>query len=91
MNVSLTPRLEKFIKDKIKNGRYHSASEVVRDALRLLEVREWRRDELQKAVTVGLEQLDKGEGRPFDEGLVREIEARGRKRLAQHRKRNGRR
>ncbi len=91
MNVSLTPRLEKFSKDKIKNGRYHSASEVVRDALRLLEVREWRRDELQRAVEVGLEQLDRGEGRPFDKQLVDEVESRGRKRLAQYRKRNGRR
>ena len=91
MNVSLTPRLERFIKDRIEDGRYHSASEVVRDALRLLEVREWRRGELRKAVRVGLEQLDRGEGRPFDDDLVREVVARGRKRLGQHRKRNGRR
>lgn len=37
MNVSLTPELETLILDKVKTGRYHSASEVVREALRLLE------------------------------------------------------
>lgn len=37
MNVSLTPELEKFVSDKVSAGRYNSASEVVREALRLLE------------------------------------------------------
>jgi antitoxin ParD1/3/4 len=37
MNVSLTPELEKFISVKVGSGRYNSASEVVREALRLLE------------------------------------------------------
>jgi antitoxin ParD1/3/4 len=37
MNVSLTPELEKFVTAKVESGRYNSASEVVREALRLLE------------------------------------------------------
>jgi antitoxin ParD1/3/4 len=37
MNVSLTPELEKFVSTKVDSGRYNSASEVVREALRLLE------------------------------------------------------
>lgn len=37
MNVSLTPELEKFVGAKVESGRYNSASEVVREALRLLE------------------------------------------------------
>jgi antitoxin ParD1/3/4 len=37
MNVSLTPELDKFVAGKVKSGRYTSASEVVREALRLLE------------------------------------------------------
>ncbi len=40
MNVSLTPELEQFVHEKVKSGRYLSASEVVREALRLLEERE---------------------------------------------------
>lgn len=37
MNVSLTPELEKFVSAKVESGRYNSSSEVVREALRLLE------------------------------------------------------
>jgi antitoxin ParD1/3/4 len=40
MNVSITPELERFVADRVLSGRYASASEVVRAALRLLEDRE---------------------------------------------------
>jgi antitoxin ParD1/3/4 len=36
MNVSLTPELEKFVAQKTKSGLYNSASEVIRQALRVL-------------------------------------------------------
>jgi antitoxin ParD1/3/4 len=41
-NVSLTPELEAFVDRKVASGRYRSASEVVRAALRLLDEREQR-------------------------------------------------
>jgi antitoxin ParD1/3/4 len=37
MNVSLTPELERYVAERVASGRYRSASEVVRAALRLLE------------------------------------------------------
>ncbi len=40
MNVSLTPELENFVNAKVQSGRYNSASEVIREALRLLEEQE---------------------------------------------------
>lgn len=40
MNVSLTPQLERFTRSLVKDGRYNSASEVVRTGLRLLEEKE---------------------------------------------------
>lgn len=40
MNVSLTPELEQFIDNKVKSGFYSSASEVIREGLRLLEEQE---------------------------------------------------
>jgi antitoxin ParD1/3/4 len=43
MNVSLTPELEQFVQAKVESGRYNSASEVVREALRLLENHEQAR------------------------------------------------
>ena len=40
MNVSLTPELEDTVNDKVRSGLYQTASEVVREALRLLKQRD---------------------------------------------------
>ena len=40
MNVSLTPKLENFVKAKVKTGDYNNASEVVREAVRLLQAQD---------------------------------------------------
>lgn len=37
MHVSLTPELERLVRDRVKSGLYNNASEVIREALRLLE------------------------------------------------------
>ena len=42
MNVSLTPELERFVAGRVASGRYRSASEVVRAALRCLDKEERR-------------------------------------------------
>ena len=42
MNVSLTPELEQLVQEKVASGLYQTASEVVRDALRLLKERDRR-------------------------------------------------
>jgi antitoxin ParD1/3/4 len=44
MNVSITPQLAAFVHERVAMGRYRSASEVVRAALRLLEEAERERD-----------------------------------------------
>jgi antitoxin ParD1/3/4 len=44
-NVSLTSEMEAFIDDRVASGRYRSASEVVRAALRLMEEDERKRQE----------------------------------------------
>lgn len=65
MNVSLTPELEKFVSNKVQAGRYNSASEVVREALRLLEEHEQARaaqlGEFNKELGRRLAGLDRGE------------------------------
>jgi antitoxin ParD1/3/4 len=50
-NVSLTPELEAFIDNTVASGRYRSASEVVRAALRLLHERERRAERQTKPMT----------------------------------------
>jgi antitoxin ParD1/3/4 len=66
MNVNLTPELENLVRGKVRTGRYNSASEVVREALRLLEERDRdlapRRQELRKKIREGMDSLRRGEG-----------------------------
>jgi antitoxin ParD1/3/4 len=65
MNVSLTPELEKFVSTKVESGRYNSASEVVREALRLLEahdsVRATQLAQFNEELSRRLAALDRGE------------------------------
>jgi antitoxin ParD1/3/4 len=62
MNVSLTPELEKLVQDKVESGLYSSATEVVGDALRLLEQHEIHLQELRARMDEALAEADRGEG-----------------------------
>lgn len=65
MNVSLTPELEAFVHRKVESGRYNSASEVIRESLRLLEEDDWlkerRLEEIRREVQKGVDQIRNGE------------------------------
>jgi len=65
MNIALTPELEKVVTDKITSGRYTSASEAVREALRLLEHEEKSRkeqlEEFNRELQARIDSLDRGE------------------------------
>ena len=65
LNVSLTPELDKFVQQRVATGRYQTASEVVREGLRLLENQERAREVAFAALKAKLErgsiQADKGE------------------------------
>lgn len=88
MNVSLTPELDTFVEGKVKSGLYHSASEVIREGLRLLKERdalqEIRVEELRKQVREGFAQIERGECLEFSstEEIVSHITLEGRKRNA---------
>jgi antitoxin ParD1/3/4 len=74
MNVDLTPELEALIQGKIESGRYNSASEVVREALRLFE----QRDEIGDQIEEGWQSAKRREFVDGDEVLDRidaELEA----------------
>ena len=83
MNVSLTPQLEDYVKQKVANGMYNSVSEVMREALRLLEERDafqaMKLEALRKDISQGLESLESGRGRALD---MSAIKAKGRQCLA---------
>jgi antitoxin ParD1/3/4 len=66
MNVSLTPELESWVDERVRSGRYASASEVIREALRLLEEQELAKKErlakIRQKTERGLDQLNQGRG-----------------------------
>ena len=65
MNISLNPNLEEFINQKVQQGYYNSASEVVRDALRLLIEKDTlfkqQIQKLKQEIELGLNQLSEGQ------------------------------
>ena len=80
MNVNLTPQLEEMVRQKVASGLYTSASEVIREALRLMDeqdrVRAVKLEQLREAIRDG---LNSGEPTPWD---PLEIKREGRKRRA---------
>ena len=70
MHISLTPKLEKMVRNKVDSGLYNNASEVIRAALRLMadadEEHKERLKAFRDAVQAGVEQADRGE---FAEGF----------------------
>jgi antitoxin ParD1/3/4 len=54
VNISLTPELGAFLQGRVKSGRYQTTSEVVREALRLLQRQEKERDEAFKQLKAKL-------------------------------------
>ncbi len=61
MNVSLTPELERFVKEQVDAGRYQTASEVIRDGLRILLERQEAIISLNRKIERGLS--DAADGR----------------------------
>ncbi|MFZ3264014.1 MAG: type II toxin-antitoxin system ParD family antitoxin [Terriglobales bacterium] len=77
LNINLTPQLEKLVRQKVSSGRYNSASEVVREALRLMEsqdeLRSLKLEQLRRDIREG---LDSGPARPIS---ASEMKREGRK------------
>ena len=65
VNISITPELDVFLQSRVQSGRYQTTSEVVREALRLLERQEQDRDEARSQLKAKLEraadQAERGE------------------------------
>ncbi len=79
MNVSLTTQLESYVQHKVASGMYNSASEVMREALRLMAEKDAlqavKLESLRSDIQQGLAALNAGEGRVLD---IDAIKAKGR-------------
>lgn len=90
VNISLTPELGAFLQSRVNSGRYQTTSEVVREALRLLQNQEKEREEglkqLKAKLQRGATQAERGELLDADEVFqeLRQliVERRGTKRKA---------
>lgn len=86
MNVSLTPELEQLINQKVSSGLYNSASEVIREGLRLLqeqdELKRIRQESLREEILEGVREIRQGQGLHYSAAgeLGSEIKRRGRER-----------
>ena len=75
MHVNLTPQLEELVKNKVASGMYNNASEVIREALRVLEEHERVRHEaLRAALAIGFAQADRGEASALTPELIAEMD-----------------
>lgn len=85
MNISLTKEFEHYVTKKVESGLYHSASEVIRDGLRLMkerdELHQSKLAELRRDIAIAVDQADSGKVQPFNEDTTARVKARGRSRL----------
>lgn len=73
MNIYLGEHFEEYIRRQIASGRYTSAAEVMRDALREHE-NKTKLERLRKHIAEAQEEYDRGEGRPMNDEFWSELE-----------------
>jgi antitoxin ParD1/3/4 len=81
MNVSIGERWQAFVDELVKAGRYGSASEVVREGLRLVEEREAKLNALREALNRSIERdgsVTPEEVTAHLDARIRELQAKGR-------------
>jgi antitoxin ParD1/3/4 len=71
ISAELGPRLESFVDELVKNGRYGSKSEVIREGLRLVEEREKALAKFDASLMQAIKEADAGLGIPIDEAFDR--------------------
>ncbi len=85
MNVSLTPELNNLVRKKVATGMYHSASEVIREALRLFQfhddMQQQKLNMLKLEIKKGVHSLNAGKGVEMTEDLFEDIKQQGRAKL----------
>lgn len=72
MNINLTPFLEEMVRNKVSSGKYTSSSEVVREALRLMqeqdEIKEFKLQQLRSLIQEG---INSGPGIAWDSDAMK--------------------
>jgi antitoxin ParD1/3/4 len=86
LNISLTPKQEALVMDRVHSGRYDSVDDVVGYALRLLEDKERERErrmrQLHEELSLAYVEIGSGDTRVFDKSEVERLKAECRDALA---------
>jgi antitoxin ParD1/3/4 len=90
MDSVLTPKIEKLIKERLQSGHYHSAAEMLEDALGALDEREDRKlHQLRVELDHADDQMERGEFTEYDQhtvsALAETVKARGKAKVAAER------
>lgn len=91
MNISLTQELDNYVQQKVQSGMYHSASEVIREGLRLLKerdnIREAQLGQLRHDIETGIQQIEQGKFTDYESDdlklLKDDIKSQSRNRMKQ--------
>ena len=73
MTVEIPSNFQAFVKTVIDRGQFDTEQQVVGEGLRLLSERDRRLEELRREVQIGLDQLDRGEFREYDDDSLKEF------------------
>ena len=73
MVVDLDPKTRALIQERVATGRFSDESEVVREAIRLLDQRERRLAELRAELAIGMAQIERGDLIDFTPDLMDEL------------------
>lgn len=66
MTISLSPELQRFVEEQVRSGRFVTADAAVAEAVRQMKEREEKLVSLRQQIQVGLDELDHGQGEPWD-------------------------
>ncbi len=82
MEITLNPKVQQWINNKVDSGWYNNSSEIILEGLRLLMKQEEQRhaliEDFRKEVLIGINQLDMGNFVEFDRSTVSDIKQEGR-------------
>jgi antitoxin ParD1/3/4 len=73
MHINLSPEMEGYIKSKVSSGFYGNATEVIRDAIRRMQIEDERVTAWKEAIAKGEVQLDRGEGIVYSPELMENL------------------
>ena len=72
MELTLSPEREAMLREKVASGEYATISEVIEDALRLLDERD-RQQRLRAAIAADLAEIERGEDTPWTSDSMRQF------------------